>query len=244
MLIKPLAVLFNKVPPEKMSYIGFVEDNEDPEHLGRVRVRIPVYSDYMTDELPWACPILSSSGNSSDSGGLNVPELGSQVRVEFPSCDLTAPYYKGTELNKLNRVTLFDEDYPKSYGYKDSNGNFYKINKEKGTVDFRHESSTNCHVTPDGSIEVVLRGGVSFILSSYGTFNLDTGLLEVNNKPDGSLEVMSESDIYVQALTTTVNGDLTVAGNFAAKNGASGFIWTLSGLIEVKDGIITSISNK
>lgn len=245
MLIKPLTVLFNKVPPETMSYLGTVEDNNDPEQLGRVRVRIAPYSDFKNvEDLPWASPILGSCGNSSGSGGVNIPEIGSQVRVEFPSRDLTAPYYKGAELNKYNKVTLFDEDYPNTYGYKDNNGNFYKVNKVKGTADFRHESSTNLHVTSDGSIQITLRGGVSFFLSSYGTFNLDTGMLEINNKPDGSLEVMSESSVYVQAPETTVNGDLTVAGNLTVNNGASGFIWALNGLIEVKDGIITSISNK
>ena len=122
-------------------------------------------------------------------------------------------------------------------------GNFYKVNKVQGTTDFRHESSTNLHVTPDGSIELRLRGGVSFLLSSYGTFNLDTGLLEINNKPDGTLEVMSETNLYFQALQTTFNSDVTIGGNLAVNNGASGFIWTLSGLVEVKDGIIVSISN-
>ncbi len=244
MLLKPLSILFNKVAPEKMTYLGTVEDNKDPECLGRVKVRISLYTDFMTDQLPWACPILGSCGNSSDNGGLNVPEIGSQVRVEFPSRDLTAPYYRGAELNKRNRVTLFDEDYPNTYGYKDANGNFYKVNKVQGTADFRHESSSNMHITPDGSIQVTLRGGVSFILSSYGSFNLDTGSLEINNKPDGSLEVKSESDVYIQALKTTINGDVVVAGDFVAKNGYSGFIWAWNGCFEVKDGLIVSVLNK
>ena len=113
-----------------MSYLGFVEDNNDPEKLGRLRVRIAPYSELAIEELPWACPKLGSHGNSSSYGGLNVPEIGSQVRVDFPSKDLTAPYYSGAELNAVNRTTFFDEDYPNTYGYKDSVGNFTKINKK------------------------------------------------------------------------------------------------------------------
>ena len=245
MLIKPfLPLMQTRKDSTDMTYLGTVEDNNDPEKLGRIKVRIAPYTDFLTEELPWACPILGSCGNSSQAGGLNVPEIGSQVRIEFPSKDLTAPYYRGAELNKLNRVTLFDEDYPNSYGYKDSNGNFYRVNKKTGIIDFRHESSSSMQVTADGSLVISLRGGVSFTLSSYGTFSLDTGGLEINNKPDGSLEVMTDSDIYVQALSTTINGDLTVAGNFSATNGASGFIWALNGIIEVKDGLITSFSNR
>jgi len=245
MLIKPFLPLFEtRKKVADMTYLGTVEDNNDPEKLGRVRVRIAPYTDFLTDQLPWACPILGSCGNSSNAGGLNVPEIGSHVRVEFPSKDLTAPYYRGAELNKLNKVTLFDEDYPNTYGYKDSNGNFYKVNKKTGIIDFRHESSSSMQVTADGSLVVSLRNGVNFTLSSYGCFELDTGNLEVNNKVDGSLEVKSNSTIYLQALNTTINGDLTVAGNFSATNGASGYFWTLSGLVEVKDGIITSINNR
>ena len=245
MLIKPFLPLFEtRKKVADMTYLGTVEDNNDPEKLGRVRVRIAPYTDFLTDQLPWACPILGSCGNSSNAGGLNVPEIGSHVRVEFPSKDLTAPYYRGAELNKLNKVTLFDEDYPNTYGYKDSNGNFYKVNKKTGIIDFRHESSSSMQVTADGSLVVSLRGGVSFTLSSYGTFNLDTGSLEINNKPDGSLEVMSESTVYVQAMKTEVNGDLVVSGDFSAGSGASGYIWALNGIIEVKNGIITSISNQ
>lgn len=244
MLIKPFGPLLStKKNPAEMSYLGTVEDNNDPDKHGKVKVRIAPYSDMTTEQLPWACPILGTCGNSSNSGGLNIPDIGSQVRVEFPSRDLTAPYYKGAELNDLNRVTLFDEDYPHTYGYKDANGNFIKVNKEKGTIHLQHESTTNIQVTPDGTIKCSLRGGSSFILSSYNSFDLDIGGAEIKGMPDGSLECLSESDISIQALQVNMNTPcLKVSGDVAVGNGASGVIWALNGVIIVKDGIITSIN--
>ena len=91
-----------------MSYLGCVEDNRDPEKLGRLKVRIAPYSELATEELPWAYPKLGTHGNSAEYGGLNVPEVGSQVRIDFPSKDLTAPYYSGAELNEVNRAWEID----------------------------------------------------------------------------------------------------------------------------------------
>ena len=96
----------NKKIPETMSYLGMVEDNNDPNMLGRIKVRIAPYTDFNTEDLPWACPLLGSCGNSSSNCGLNIPEVGSQVRVVFPSQDFTAPYYMGAELNELNKTTF------------------------------------------------------------------------------------------------------------------------------------------
>ena len=103
MLIKPFTPLFKDKPdPTTMSYIGNVVDNNDPKKLGRVKVQISVYGDLGVDAIPWALPLLGSHGNSVECGGLNVPDLGSQVRVTFPSKDFTAPYYSGAELNETN----------------------------------------------------------------------------------------------------------------------------------------------
>ena len=225
-----------------MSYLGVVEDNNDPEKLCRIRVRISPYDNFATDDLPWASPILGTHGNSSFSGGFNIPEIGAQVRVYFPSKDLTAPYYTGAELNESNRVTLFDDNYPNTYGYKDSRGNFYKIDKEAGTAHFQHESTSNVQVSPDGSITVSLRGGPTATFSSYGAFNLDSGLIEINGNADGSLELKATSTVGIQGSSITLNADTTtVTGGLSVGNGASGVIWGLGQIITVTDGIITSI---
>ena len=144
MLVKPFTPLLKEqANPTTMSYIGDVIDNKDPKKLGRLKVRISAYADLRDEALPWASPILGSHGNSQDYGGLNVPEIGSQVRVTFPSKDFTAPYYSGAELNERTRTTFFDDDYPNTYGYKDSVGNFVRINKERGTAQVQHYSTTN-----------------------------------------------------------------------------------------------------
>lgn len=243
MLIKPFSILLKEqTDPASMSYLGCVEDNNDPEKVGRIRVRIALFSELATEDLPWAYPLLGTHGNSSEYGGLNVPEVGSQVRITFPSKDLTAPYYSGAELNKVNRTTFFDDDYPHTYGYKDSIGNFIKINKERGTIHLQHTSSTNMQVAVDGSIKVGLAGGAYFIFDNGKNFDLNLGALDISGSADGSLEVKANNEINLTASTFNVKGDVIVQGDFKPMNGASGSFITNGSYVEVTNGIITSIT--
>ena len=242
MLIKPFANLFKEqIDPTTMSYLGYVEDNKDPEKLGRVKVRVAPYSDLKTEDLPWASPQLGSYGNLASAGGLNVPEMGSQVRVTFPSRDFTAPYYGGAELNEISRTTFFDDDYPSTYGYKDSTGNFIKVNKARGTVQFQHSSSTNLQVAPSGSIKVSLSNGAYFIFDNSKNFELNIGSLEISGSADGSFNVDANNEVNISANQVNMNAPLAV-DDLSVKSGASGTFMSVGNLITVKDGIIVAIS--
>lgn len=242
MLIKPfIPLLKEQVDPTAMTYIGNVIDNDDPKKLGRVRVQISVYADLAIEAIPWAAPLLASHGNSQDYGGLNVPEIGSQVRVTFPSRDYTAPYYSGAELNENTRTTFFDDDYPHTYGYKDSVGNFVKVNKERGTAQFQHSSTTNMQVAPDGSIKVGLAGGAYFIFDNGNNFDLNIGTLDISGSADGSLDIEANNEINISTGQVNIKGDVAIEGDLTVTNGVSGSFMAMGNLITVKNGIIVSI---
>ena len=68
--------------------MGLVEENADPERLGRLKIRVPtvygVSGEIGTDELPWAIPFGLPAGGSSVSGGISwLPTIGDQVTVQF-----------------------------------------------------------------------------------------------------------------------------------------------------------------
>ena len=242
MLIKPFTSLLKDKPsPATMSYIGNVVDNNDPKKLGRIKVQISVYGDLGTDALPWASPLLGSHGNSVEYGGLNIPEIGSQVRVTFPSRDLTAPYYSGAELNEGNRTTFFDDDYPNTYGYKDSVGNFIRINKERGIAQLQHSSTTNLQVAPEGSIKVGLAGGAYFIFDNDNNFELNIGTLDINGSADGSLNINANNEVNISAGQVNIKGNVAISGDLNIKNGANGSFMALGSFVTVENGIIVSI---
>jgi uncharacterized protein involved in type VI secretion and phage assembly len=71
-------------------YIGVVIDREDPESLGRVRIRIPGLVEPATG---WAFPLGTTGGGSDSRGFFDVPEKGADVGVLFHHGDVDHPYY-------------------------------------------------------------------------------------------------------------------------------------------------------
>jgi uncharacterized protein involved in type VI secretion and phage assembly len=71
--------------------VGLVTNNEDSEHLGRVKVRFPTLSD--SDESTWAR--VASAGAGAARGMQWLPEVGDEVLVGFELGDLTRPMVLG-----------------------------------------------------------------------------------------------------------------------------------------------------
>jgi hypothetical protein len=182
MLLKPFDP-FKKEMQEKESidYLGSIEDNNDPLKLGRVRVRIPIYEDLETTALPWCAPELSSFlGNSQNSICFSVPEIGSQVHVYFPTQDIYHPTYRGADLTENNTSTFFHQNYPNSYGIKDSKGNFVRIDKTDETMQIQHGTSTNILFKKDGSYIVTQANGSFFEMNPAGMVRTNCTNMEAN----------------------------------------------------------------
>jgi uncharacterized protein involved in type VI secretion and phage assembly len=72
-------------------YRGVVEDVNDPEHLGRIKARIPEVLDDVVS--PWALPCSAYTG---DGVGLHaIPPTGAGVWIEFEGGDPARPIWTG-----------------------------------------------------------------------------------------------------------------------------------------------------
>lgn len=69
---------------------GPVVDRNDPEKLGRVKVRIPGLVEPAT---PWAWPVGAPGGGTKDRGFWWIPDEGSEVAVWFKGGDPDQPRY-------------------------------------------------------------------------------------------------------------------------------------------------------
>lgn len=74
-------------------YRGFVHDNRDPQHRGRVRLRVPsILADEVTG---WALPCMPYGGLPGQ-GLFAIPDEEAQVWVEFEAGELSHPIWTGT----------------------------------------------------------------------------------------------------------------------------------------------------
>jgi uncharacterized protein involved in type VI secretion and phage assembly len=75
--------------------LGIVTNNDDPDSLGRVRVRYPALA--ADAEGTWARIATLSAGNAR--GALMLPVVGEEVLIGFEHGDTTRPYVLGSLFN-------------------------------------------------------------------------------------------------------------------------------------------------
>lgn len=93
------------------TYLGVVEENQDPKKEGRVKVKvIDVFEDMNIEDIPWATPWKDIAGNN-----FAVPEKGKVVIVVFDQGDVYKPEFIFTDhynVNLENKLKeLGDSDY-------------------------------------------------------------------------------------------------------------------------------------
>jgi hypothetical protein len=80
------------------TYIGIVEDNNDPRRLGRCRIRVfDVFDGLPPQDIPWATPWKDLNGNQ-----FILPEVGKVVTVVFDSENIYKPEYIYSDNYNIN----------------------------------------------------------------------------------------------------------------------------------------------
>lgn len=158
-------------------------DNEDPLRLGRVKCLIdglfpdqenlPVGTDAVDPDDPqipadtWqALPWISqwtppSMGGATNSGSFQVPEVGNELTVEFPYGDIYFGFYTGYWQSATTHPGMHNEDYPEAYGFEDSTGFRWRINKLRRTIEVTHPSGFAFRVDEDGNVDIQSRGKIT-----------------------------------------------------------------------------------
>ena len=85
------------------------------------------------------------------------------------------------------------EDYPNSYGFRDINGNYYKVNLLKNSIDLTHSSGTRLKIDKEGNITLHCVGSLKQVIEK-----------------DYTLKVKGNLDILVSGnMANTVGGTRT-----------------------------------
>lgn len=187
---------------------AIVLDNIDSLKLGRVKVSISgLIEETDTTKLPWVYPRNNYGlGGKSDSSSFSVPEIGSELVVQFPFDDIYSGFYVGYWQSSTTHQTDFDVDYPETYGHRDSKGNIVKVNKSTGDVEIKHFSGTKIIVKNNGDIELIAIGQVTNTISGNQVESIGGNLTET---------VSGNSD-------ETITGKKTITGNLVEVDGMGG----------------------
>jgi hypothetical protein len=106
-------------------YRGLVVDNNDPQKLGRIKVKIfPMFYNLDSKLLPWAVPAFPLfSGAGSDSGSFCVPNVDSYVFVFFECFHYDQPVYFAEAQTAQKGIPVeIQVNYPNRKVYKSGAG--------------------------------------------------------------------------------------------------------------------------
>lgn len=168
--------------------VGEVVDREDPEGLGRVRVRIP---GLVEPASAWAWPLGTVGGGSDRRGFFSVPEKGAEVGVLFHQGDVDHPHYlcghwgkpdgqaevpeAARDLDKADapRVRAFETDRFLLY-FDDRTGKEALVVKDKTSGD---------QIEFDGKgMGITVKATSALMLKADGMVSIDAAVVQINGR--------------------------------------------------------------
>jgi len=185
---------------------GIVVDNEDPKKLGRVKCTIAGIMEADKEKLPWITSPYSPSK-------FDVPEINEELIIEFPYGNVYNPFFTGYWHNEANHDTLFDTDYPNSFGIS-KQGFILKYNKTLKKGEFIHPSGTTATLLEDGTLQINIAKDLALVISGKVTQSV-TGDIEFSS--DGNLKLIGKGGVEV-----TSDGSAKFAGKGSTEVGDGG----------------------
>lgn len=194
-------------------WTGIVVENNDPQKLGRVQIRIMGFYDDLPDYLlPWAVPDIGFIGSSK--GSFIIPEINATVRGYFDKGDVQKPIYDSLAFSKetadRNSLTILDNtEYPnKMVLLETDQGDFLTLNRRTGELVFIHRTGATLSVSQLG--DITIRTG-SYLLKN-GALNLEV-LGNANIQADGAVEINAKRNVNINSVIGKIN-----LGNNELKN--------------------------
>lgn len=144
------------------SWLGEVMDVEDPDTLGRIKVKVfGKFDELSTEDIPWCYPGNNmTSGSNSGGGFYSVPKLGSIVSVRFDNGNIYHPeyFFKQRISNELQEEIKPNPTNFHSLIYdSDENLKIY-YTQDKGLMLEYLDSQIN--MRPDNTIYIEHKGGM------------------------------------------------------------------------------------
>jgi uncharacterized protein involved in type VI secretion and phage assembly len=182
-----------------------VTNNQDPDGLGRVKLRLPWLSD--EDESNWARIATPMAGK--DRGAFFLPEVDDEVLVAFEHGDMRLPYVVGALWNGQDTPPATNDDGKNNVRViKSRSGHVIKLNDEDGkeTVEIVDKSKKNSIVIDTANNAITITSDKDIVLkAANGTITLDAQKIAIKSSADATVE--ASGGIKLEATRTmTIKG--------------------------------------
>jgi len=183
-------------------YTGKVVDNNDPEKIGRCRIRVyGVFDDIPLVDIPWALPDFSFIG--SKVGSFIVPPIDTIVKVYFDNDDIHLPRYTSKIVDKNNLPTDKNVDYPNTMVFFESDdGDKFLINRQTKKLEFHHSSGNVITMDLNGNTTININGDETHSV-------VGDHVIENENLKTSFIKISKNGEITIDGGTS----NLTVNGN-------------------------------
>ena len=191
--------------------VGVVTNNQDPDKLGRVKVKFPWLSSI--DESSWARVAAPMAGK--DRGAYFLPEVNDEVLVAFEHGDVRFPYVLGALWNGKDAPPVTNDDGKNNVRMiKSRSGHVVKLNDEDGkeTIEIIDKSQKNSIVIDTANNTITVTSNKDITLSaSQGTIKLDAQKVEISSsdatklKSGSTMNVEASGTMTVKGATVNIN---------------------------------------
>jgi uncharacterized protein involved in type VI secretion and phage assembly len=149
-------------------YRGIVIDRDDPERLGRLKVRVPsLLGDAVTG---WAFPVSPYAG--ADVGFFFIPQVDDLVWVEFAEGELEHPLWTGCGWAKPGGNAEIPKEaqqsYPDLHVLKTKSGSVIVLNDAAGQEQIIVRAREGCEITIDPNAGLITVKAASVVVQSVG----------------------------------------------------------------------------
>ncbi len=179
--------------------VGVVTNNQDPDKLGRVKVKFPWLSN--EDESYWARIAAPMAGK--DRGAYFLPEVDDEVLVVFERGDLRFPYILGGLWNGQDTPPANNEDGKNNVRMiKSRSGHVIRLNDEEGKekIEITDKQQKNYLTINVAENTITLTADKDITLSApQGTIKLDAQKIEIKSSTDSKIEAGAGIDIKASA---------------------------------------------